>query len=165
VASRLGVSLFATFALLAAGCGGDKVVNTDNAETSIERSLERQLGAEVRSVECPDEVKAEKGKIFVCTATGGDGTKAAIDVEQTSDEGDIRFREPLLHTGPAEVAIRDGIEQQTGDDVTVKCPDLVVARAGTELVCRATSGGVTANVDVTVKDTEGNIEWKLRKTK
>ncbi len=161
--SRLGVVLVAAGVLAAVGCAGEKVVKTENAERSIERSLERQLGAEVRSVDCPDEVKAEKGGTFICTATGGDGTRAKIDVVQTSDEGDIRFREPLLHTGPAEDAIRQGIEQQTGEDITVKCQDLVVARAGAKLVCRATARGEAANVDVTVKDARGNIEWKVRR--
>jgi hypothetical protein len=145
-----------------AGCGGENTVNTDDAEALIRKNLQRQLGADVSSVACPDDVKAEKGRTFTCEATGGDGTKAKLDVVQTDDEGGIRFEAPLLHTGPAEELIEEGLAKQIGANVSVKCPDLVLARRGTKLTCRATSGDDKADVDVTVEDEQGTIRWELK---
>ena len=113
---------------------------------------------------CPNDVKAEKGRSFTCDATGEDGTKATIDVDQTNDKGSIHFSAPLLHVGNAEQEIAKGIAEQTrASDVTVSCPDLVIAKEGTKLTCRAKAGGDEANVDVTVENAGGRIRWVLKK--
>ena len=145
-----------------AGCG-EKTIDTGKAEREIDRTIEEQTGAAIRSVACPDDVEGRKGDTFDCQATGADGTRATIRVTQRDDEGGIGFRTPLLHTGPAETQIAQQLTEKTDVRLTVVCPDLVLARAGTKLACRATDpDGKRYRVDVTVVDAQGNITFRLR---
>ena len=86
---RLAV-LFAAAAIALAGCG-TKTLNTDNAETEIQKGLEQQTEARDPKVSCPDDVEVKKGDTFQCQATAG-GDKATVVVEQLDDEGNIRWR-------------------------------------------------------------------------
>jgi Domain of unknown function (DUF4333) len=77
-------------ALALAACGS-KVINTDKAETEIEKGLKQQLHLQNVSVDCPSNVKAKKGDTFNCTAKSGKQT-AKILVTQEDDNGRIRWR-------------------------------------------------------------------------
>ena len=73
-----------------AACGS-KTVNTDKAETEIEKGLKQQLKLRSVSVTCPGDVEAKKGDRFDCRATSGND-KARIAVTQSDDDGNIRWR-------------------------------------------------------------------------
>lgn len=154
--------MLACAAVLAAGCG-TKTINSDEAEKQVREELAQQLGASVKSVDCPDEVEAKKGDKFSCTAKGADGTTAKIPVTQTSDSGSFHFSTPLLHTGPAEQQIEQGVSEQVGSEVTVACPDLVEARKGTKLTCKLEdSSGESHDVAVEVTDAQGSIHYQVQ---
>jgi hypothetical protein len=87
----LGALAVAVAALGLAACSVDKQVDTDRAEAEIKRSLSAQTGDRVRSVRCPDEVKAQKGERFRCVATVSDGSRVPIVVRQTDDDGGVRW--------------------------------------------------------------------------
>ena len=88
----------------------------------------------MKSVDCPDDVEAKKGDKFSRTATGADGTTAKISMTQITPSCGFHFDAPLLHTGPAEQQIAQGVSEQVNAEVTVACPDLVEAsRKGTKL--------------------------------
>ena len=161
IVPRVGLPL-AVLALAAlAGCG-TATLRTDKAESAIKSNIELQTGARVSSVDCPGEVKPEKGKSFTCEATGADGSKATINVTQTSDKGDIRFDTAvLLHTSIAEQSIAESIRGRTGRRATVNCPDLVVAKRGARFTCRSRSGGKKKNIAVKVENAQGHITWDL----
>jgi hypothetical protein len=160
IVPHVGLLLAAVLALAAlAGCG-TATLDTDKAENGIKSNIEQQTGAQVSSVDCPGDVKAEKGKSFTCEATGADGTKATINVTQTNDKGDVKIDAPLLHTGSTEQFIAESIRGRTGRRATVDCPDLVDAKGGARLTCRSNSGGKTKNVAVKV-DAQGHITWNL----
>lgn len=154
--------LLACAAVFAAGCG-TKTINSDEAEKQMREQLAQQLGASVKSVDCPAEVEAKKGGKFSCTAKGGDGTTAKIPATQTSDSGRFHFDAPLLHTGTAEQQIAKGVSEQVGSEITVACPDLVVAGKGTKLTCKAEdSSGESRDVAVEVTDAQGSIHYKVQ---
>jgi Domain of unknown function (DUF4333) len=71
--------------------------------------------------------------------------------------------ESKLDTGEAESEIRAGITRQTGVKIeSVRCPDNVEARAGDTFRCVATaSNGQRARVEVTQRDDEGSVTWRL----
>jgi hypothetical protein len=71
--------------------------------------------------------------------------------------------ESKLDTDRAEAAIRSGITRQTGLKIdTVRCPDDVKARKGETFRCVATaSNGQRARVEVTQRDDEGSVSWRL----
>ena len=71
--------------------------------------------------------------------------------------------EAKLDTGKAESAIRAGITRQTGVKIeSVRCPDDVEARRGETFRCTArASNGQRAAVEVTQRDDEGSVSWRL----
>jgi hypothetical protein len=71
--------------------------------------------------------------------------------------------ESKLDTERAEAAIRAGITRQTGVKIdSVRCPDEVEARQGDTFRCLAkASNGQRARVEVTQRDDEGSVSWRL----
>jgi hypothetical protein len=71
--------------------------------------------------------------------------------------------ESRLDTDKAESAIRAGITRQTGVKIdAVRCPDEVEARKGGTFRCVArASNGQRARVEVTQRDDEGAVSWRL----
>lgn len=71
--------------------------------------------------------------------------------------------EAKLDTDRAESAIRSGITRQTGVKIdTVRCPDDVKAQRGETFRCVArASNGQRARVEVTQRDDEGSVSWRL----
>lgn len=161
IVSRVGLLLAAVLALVTlAGCGTE-TLDADKGESAIKSVIEQQTGADVSSVDCPDDVKVEKGKSFTCEATGADGTKATVDVVQTNDKGDIDIHVRLLRPSFMEEFIALSIRGLTGRRATVDCPDLVVRKkAATRLTCTSSSGGNKKNVAVKV-DAQDRITWDL----
>jgi hypothetical protein len=43
-------------------------------------------------VSCPDDVPAEAGRTFDCTATNADGTTMTIEVAQSDDQGHVTYK-------------------------------------------------------------------------
>jgi hypothetical protein len=79
----------AALVLAAAACA--KTLDTTELEGSLKDQLETQLDVTGLSVECPDDIEAEAGATFVCTATGTDGSTATIEVTQSDDEGNLTW--------------------------------------------------------------------------
>ena len=83
------------------GCSvsvGGSDLDTGELETEIEDGLEAQ-GVSDSAVDCPDDVEAEEGDEFTCTATAPDGSTATILVTQTDDDGNVSWR--VVSTEPA----------------------------------------------------------------
>jgi phosphoenolpyruvate synthase/pyruvate phosphate dikinase len=78
-----------------AACGN---VDTDKIEDEIAKQVEEQAQGQVKvkSVKCPDDVKAEKGDRFTCTITAENGATAKALVVQQDDDGNVRFTANLL---------------------------------------------------------------------
>ncbi len=89
--NRLLLSILVPEALLG-GCSFGKTIDEDKAQTEITKGFEQQVpGAEVKSLKCPDDIKAEKGETGTCDITLADGKKGTINVRVLSDDGDIRW--------------------------------------------------------------------------
>jgi hypothetical protein len=96
VIRRLSALVLVSAAVLA-GCGGDddKKLDMDEVESGIEKGIERDNPrTDVVSVDCPDDVKQEKGRSFRCTVRGSDGQEAVATVEQVNDDGRVRYVVP-----------------------------------------------------------------------
>lgn len=77
-------TLAATAAL--AGCG-QQTIETSELEAELKSQLGADAGVEPRSVECPDDIEAEKGRKFDCTLTAPNGDEVRVEVTLTNDEG------------------------------------------------------------------------------
>jgi phosphoenolpyruvate synthase/pyruvate phosphate dikinase len=78
-----------------AACGN---VDTGKIESEIKKQVEEQAKGQVqvKSVKCPDDVKAKKGDKFTCTITAENGATAKALVVQQDDNGNVRFTANLL---------------------------------------------------------------------
>src|ERR1700710_336212 len=122
--SRLLAALAAAAGSLAvAGCG-DTVIDSGKVEKSIGKTVIAQAGVHVKSVSCPKDPKAEKGKTFTCEVIAKDGTKGDVVVTQKDAKGTVRIAAPFLHTREAEASIAEQIKKQTDVTVTVTCQEI-----------------------------------------
>ena len=80
----IATALAAAAALTA--CGG-KTIDSGELEGELKRQLGADAGVEPRSVDCPDDIEAEKGKKFDCTLTAPNGEEVRVEVTLTNDEG------------------------------------------------------------------------------
>jgi hypothetical protein len=76
-----------------------KTVNTEGLEQQIAAELRTQTGVNPTSVECPEDVEAEAGATFTCTATADDGSTATITVTQQDDQGNLSWEVTNTGTG------------------------------------------------------------------
>ena len=83
--------LAAALALVACG---DKTLNAGDAEKKIADEVQQQQGYEPEKVECPDEMKAEKGETYECKVSAPGGREATAEIEMLDDEGRFRFEVP-----------------------------------------------------------------------
>jgi len=157
----LPLLLLAAVAVPLAGCARE--IDSAKAERSIARTVADQVGAEVRSVECPDGLTAEKGDTFECTVTGADGSSGTAQVTERDDRGTVSVSAPFIDVGELEQSIEEGIAKQVGDDVDVTCPELVAGAKGDTFDCTASSGPREVTVNVTQTDAQGRVRYELAK--
>lgn len=77
--------------IAAAATGCSKTLKIDDLETEIASQIDTQLGTEGNTVSCPDDVKAESGATFECTATLSTGDAATVEVKQTDGDGNVTW--------------------------------------------------------------------------
>jgi hypothetical protein len=61
-----------------AGCTTTGTIDGDQVEGQIAAELESQAGVAPAAVNCPDEISAEPGTTFRCSAVADDGSEAQI---------------------------------------------------------------------------------------
>ncbi|WP_370328097.1 DUF4333 domain-containing protein [Euzebya sp.] len=81
---------------LAGGCGDVSFsfggLDTEPLEQEIEIGIEaRADGIDIDSVECPDDVQPEEGRVFVCRAHAVDGSIGTVEVQQVDDAGGVEW--------------------------------------------------------------------------
>ncbi len=77
-------------ALLAGACNVSVTLETQELEANIADELQKQVGVTPTSVECPEDVPADPGTTFKCTATADDGSEATITAK-VGEGGDISW--------------------------------------------------------------------------
>jgi len=159
---RAALRLLIVAAVLSAvGCGGDKTVDT----ASIESGIKQQIvvpGTEVSSVSCPEDVTSQKGASFSCNVKFENGATGKVKVTQT---GANHFTYELvsgsLHVpaSAVEPEIEQALTQQGVNDPSVNCPDDIIVKVGTYVVCDVTSAsGRTGSVKFTWSSSSGEVD-------
>lgn len=160
----VGLGLLAA-ALLATAC--TRNLDATSVETAVADGILAQLGLEVSEVVCPEAVEMKAGNSFECTARTAGGAEIRVAVDQNDDQGNIEWETAgttgLLDLEALENQIRTGLQEQAGVETVVDCGDgLSDTPAGGTLECTATDpDGVGHTVDVTVRDSEGNVDWSV----
>lgn len=152
-------------ALLAA-CSTTKTLDSGDLETTLSSNAAQQLpGVEIGEAECPDDIEAEAGSTFECTIDVA-GQEVSYQVVQDDDEGNVTFTrsQAVLDIDKLTSEVTNGIEAQTGVEVTVTCPGgpIRVETPQSTFTCTATTEqGEQRSVEITVTDVEGNVDWQL----
>jgi hypothetical protein len=85
--SLLPLPILLAGALFAAGCG-DKVVSADSVAKTIKTEIAKQVDQAPKSVDCPDDLKAEVGATTTCKLVAADDSKFDVAVKVTSVKDD-----------------------------------------------------------------------------
>jgi hypothetical protein len=144
-----------------AGCSTK--IDDAAGEKLIRKAVSQQVKAKVRTVTCPKGLTAKKGATFSCQVTGTDGTTGTALVTEKDDKGNVSVNAPFLHVREVEQSIGSGIKAQVGSDVAVKCPQIVVVKAGGTFDCTAISGSDRAKVKVVQQDAQGRVRYTLQR--
>jgi hypothetical protein len=90
---RRGTSiLFVATLVVVGGCTRTKTLDAGSLDQQLASEMQGQLGVQGVTVSCPDDVPAESGRVFDCTATTPEGTTMTIQVTQTDDQGNVTFK-------------------------------------------------------------------------
>src|ERR1044072_4139999 len=144
-------------ALTAAGCG-EQQIDIEKSAKLIQSAVEEQVGADVKSISCPDEVKVKAKDTFTCVVTGKDGTKGTATVTQTDGKGTISVAAPFLHKDEAEQRIQADLRKRA-PRATVVFPDIIVVKTGGKFVCTANLGEINVIVTATQTNANGNFTY------
>jgi hypothetical protein len=147
-------------ALTATGCG-EQQIDVEKSAKLIQSAVEEQVGADIKSISCPDEVKVKAKASFTCAVTGKDGTTGTATVTQTDGKGTISVAAPFLHKDEAEQSIQGDLRKRA-PRATVVCPDIIVVKTGGKFACTANLGEVNAIVSATQTTANGNFTYTVK---
>lgn len=150
-----------------AGCS--EVIKQDELTSNIKSQFKEQTDTELTSIEC-DEVKAEEGADVACKATNENDMKLDITGKVTGkndDTGKWGFNWKVAGmVAPGKV-----FEEPAAETVTrefnvaldsVKCPDGIEVKEGTEVKCEGTAtDGTTRGLTLNLTDAEGGFRVSL----
>jgi Domain of unknown function (DUF4333) len=155
--------VFATACSFSASCGGKKL-DMDKAKAFVAKTLDDATGQKP-DASCPASVDIKKGGTFECTARFGPGVEARLVIEQDDEEGRVTIKavSGIVPSRSIEKQIVEGIAKQLDKQVEVNCGERVrAATAGATFQCDAkATNGDTGKINVTVKDTSGDVAWEV----
>jgi hypothetical protein len=150
-------------ATLALGACGESTIDVDKASRFISSAVSKQVGAQVKSVKCPDSVKVKAKDTFTCVVTGSDGTKGDAELTQKDDKGNLTFYAPFLHTSEAENVMQTQIanSSRASRGSTVDCPEIVVVGKGRTFDCVLRKGGAERTIAARQPTAQGNFTYRV----
>lgn len=138
-------------------------VSTSQLEKQVEQEFAAQTDIAVQSVTCPQEVEIEAGRAFNCELETADGKTLPLDVTQ-QPQGKVTWvpNETLVDLEQIERLIQQDF-QKLDSRVIADCGGQYrIAVQGDQFLCSVQDAqGETGRINVTVTDTQGNIDWQL----
>jgi uncharacterized protein DUF4333 len=122
---------------------GPRTVAPESVQSEIVRITQTAVGVVPADLRCPDEIRAQAGGTFTCTATV-DGQPVTYDVRQDDDQGHLTITyDRLLKVDEVEGVIAQQVGKDVDVAVSVECPPpgrtVVVNAPGTPISCTATN--------------------------
>jgi hypothetical protein len=142
-------------------------LDMEAAKKAITEGVREQLEVSVQSVSCPVRREIKAGDTFDCVARVEDVGRLTVTVTQQDNEGNIDWTvtktEGLLDLTKLAALIREALQAKGGVEIKVDCGGRYRGtRVGETFLCRAEDkDGETPTIRVTVKDAEGNVDWKV----
>jgi hypothetical protein len=152
--------ILAVLAVAAGGCANGTV-----DPKVIEQGIQDQVVVGTTTVEdanCPDDVQSEKGATFKCDVLFHNGAGGQVQVIETRLNHFTYKPVPgsLQVPGAAvEPDIEQALAQQGVSDPSVNCPDNIIVKVGTYVVCefKGANGGA-GTVKFTFSSTSGEVD-------
>lgn len=82
------VGALALALFIAVGCG-ETVIDSAKTEAAIEENLQKSVGQEVSSVDCPSGVEVKAGDTFDCTVTLENGKRETATLKIINSDADV----------------------------------------------------------------------------
>jgi hypothetical protein len=177
VIKTLSAVTLAGLLMASAGCsfsaGGGGGIDNTKVEDEIGKKMATVVAGTDVTVDCPSDVDIEAGATFECQVNAG-SQEGTFTVTQKNDQGDVSFTSDFaaIDLLRVEEEISTQLDSQLGGKFKVACetpaPDVNVefAEPGSELSCsfsgEVDKGQTVTDVplQITVLDTDGNIDWK-----
>ena len=105
------------------------MIDVAKAAKLIMTAVEKQVGANVKSVDCPDDVKVKAKATFNCSSPAPTARRATRSSRRSDDKGNISVAAPFLHTDEAEQSIQTQLRKRA-KTATVICPEIIVVEEG-----------------------------------
>ena len=157
--SLLCIGLATVAAAFATGC------NSATVDTgTIEKQIQQQIvvgQATVTGVDCPEGEKIEKGATFDCAVAFSNDSTGEVRVEQSGFAHYTYAFVPgsLQVPGPtAEAKIKEDLATQGVSNASVNCPDNIIVKVGTYVVCEVSAGGRSGTVKFTFSSASGTVD-------
>lgn len=148
-----------TFALVAVGCGSS-TVDTAKVEAGIKSDLSTTQ-VKVTSVDCPSDVKREKGTAFNCTVKLSNGGAGKVKVTQ---QGGTHYTYELvpgsvqIPGSAAEAEIEKQLASQGAANASVNCPDNIIVKLDTTVTCDITGVKGSGSVTYSFSSADGTVD-------
>ncbi|MGY1638167.1 DUF4333 domain-containing protein [Geodermatophilus sp. SYSU D00742] len=147
---------------------GTTTIDTAEAERQIAALTEEQVGVAAADVSCPEDVEAEAGGTFSCTATL-EGQPIGFTVEQTDDEGNVQIEsdEMLVVVATVEQSLARQVGDEAGVEAVATCEtegrSVLVGATGTPIPCTvANAEDSTDSIDVLATvDEAGAVTYEV----
>ncbi len=157
--SRRVLCAAAALALFVTGCS--QTIDGSDVEREVAAGVDDLQSVEVE-VSCPDDIEAEDGGTFTCTATDSEGTEMDVNVVQQDADGNVEWTMDVLNLELVEDALAPEVSVEIGTDVAIECPRVLVSsEQGSTIDCQATDSEGEGVIRITTTDDEGNVEWEL----
>lgn len=147
-------------AVLLAACSSS--LNADDLNEEISAQLQSEFDVDV-VVECPDDIEAEEGASFECTARDEEGNSLSLQVVQSDDQGNVDWTMDVFNLPVIEEELEPEVSSSVDAEITIDCPRILVSSLeGSSLDCSVTDEtGGEGLLRITSVDDEGNVEWEL----
>ncbi|MBB3082690.1 DUF4333 domain-containing protein [Geodermatophilus sabuli] len=147
---------------------GTTTIDTAEAERQIATLTEEQVGVAAADVSCPEDVEAEAGGTFSCTATL-DGQPIRFTVEQTDAEGNVQIEsdETFVVVATVEESLAQQVGAEAGVEAVATCETegrgVLVGATGTPIPCTVTNAeDATDSIDVLATvDEAGDVSYEV----
>jgi hypothetical protein len=125
------------------------------------------------SVKCPTDIRGQQGTTFDCPVTIN-GQPLVVKVRQKDDQGNVSYeaQSSILFLDQVRLKTATQLAEQIPGDWTTTCDPagasggIYVATPGTTFTCSVSGTAAdgsqeSGEIEVEVKDVDGNITWKL----
>ena len=163
-----GVLVLGGLAVAAVLLFGTKTLDSAQAERLISQATEEQSGVMPTDVSCPQDIEAEAGATFTCSASL-EGQPISFTVTQTDDDGNVQV--DSVNTFVDVATVEASLTQQMGDaagvDVFTVCHvnghSVLVDGVGMLIPCTVTNAGdASDSVEVTATvDEDGTVSYEV----